>query len=58
MAVRIEMDMPKCCDNCRFAVQDCCSIEYCCAIDGEEIFPVSFDCKNKRLDNCPLKEIK
>ena len=54
--VRIEMEMPDCCCNCRFAVMNFAPIGYCCAIEGEEIFWDSLYFETKRLDNCPLKE--
>lgn len=58
MVVKIEMKMPKSCGDCRFAILDFAPIGYCCAIEGEEIFVDSFYFENKRLDNCPLKEVK
>ena len=48
-----DMKMPKNCGHCRFSQIAPC-ILYCCAtIDGKVIYE-----KNKKLKECPLKEIK
>ena len=53
MPVKIEMDMPKCCAECRFQLSDNRYGEMYCAITSSD---ADYECE--RPINCPLKEIK
>lgn len=52
--------MPKSCMFCPFNVQDCCSINYCCLIEGVDgLMPDDYeDIKGEKLPKCPLREEK
>lgn len=54
--IAIDVEMPSCCAECEIKVFMTNSKKYICSKTGNYILPDTF--RNKRLDNCPLIEIK
>ena len=53
--IKLDMEMPKCCDDC-FALDD--NGDYpTCIINGHSR-GYNFDIRNKRMPDCPLKEVE
>ena len=58
MAIKIEMDMPKSCRECRFCRYDCMYKEYYCYATLIPFDVTESVYEHIRRTQCPLQEIK
>lgn len=57
MPVKIDMEMPKSCSECRFLYDGClCMADSYISDDTLEL--KMYELKNTRADGCPLQEVK